>query len=284
MLKKACHELKRLPKITGSLKSINFRRTTPGSLATVLYSNRPPSPNHVLDRTHPALGYTRQVYAHVFPWRTYPGFTVRALPKALLAKPSYRFADPPYTLNEGPMKGRSANMSLLDCASKSVGGRVIRQEILRKFKTAISLIVVRGADVVGQGDDAKIVFREEDAGKAEDWILSDWTYIIRPGLELYRTPYSAFIPSLRRALQAIVSQGRRLESEWAQLAMEQRDQTSARPAHPMSQTRCEPFNAGDEESEPSLSRPRPPTTSQLPAGDRVPSYKPRRSGVLPRYP
>ncbi|CDO68610.1 hypothetical protein BN946_scf184996.g41 [Trametes cinnabarina] len=151
---------------------------------------------------------------------------MRTFPKALLDKPSPMHPDPPYSLNDGPVKGHSVNMSLLDCAPKSVGGRVLRQEILRKFKTAISLIVVRGADVVTEEDGTpRLIFNEVEAGDAiseeyaEDdkrWILSDWTYIIRPELPLYTMPYVSFIPCLREALQRSYVTGRRLEQEWAQ--------------------------------------------------------------------
>ncbi|KAH9903341.1 hypothetical protein C8Q73DRAFT_674291 [Cubamyces lactineus] len=280
MRREACHELKRLPKITGELKSINFRRTTPGSLLRVLYGNKPPPPSAVVDPTHPALRYGRTTFSHVFRWRSYTGFMMRAVPKALLAPPLTRHPDPPYTLNEGPMKGRSANMSLLDCMAKSVGGRAIRQDILRKFKTTISLIVVRGADVEGKRDNAKIVFRAEDAGRAQDWILSDWTYIIRPSLAVYGMPYTEFIPQLRKALREIVSDGRRMESQWAQLAIKHRGQTSARSTHAMSRPRQKSSNAMHEESGLSTSRPSPPPTPHIPAGDRASSYTQRASGSL----
>ncbi|KAI0657565.1 hypothetical protein C8Q70DRAFT_272267 [Cubamyces menziesii] len=258
MRRDTCLELRRLPKITGPLKSINFRRTTPGSITRIIYGNRPPPPSLVLDPTHPSLHYNRPSWGKTFPWRTYPGFAIRAVPKAVLAPPTTVHPDPPHTLNEGPLKGRSANMSLLDCEAKSVGGRVTRQVILRKFKTAISLIVVRGADVEGQGDEAKLVFREEHAGKAKDWILSDWTYIVRPKIEVYGMPYTEFIPTLRRALRDIVTDGRRLELEWAKLADKQRHQSFARPAHATSQPEHETLDAMQQESGSSSSRDRPP--------------------------
>ncbi|OSD00508.1 hypothetical protein PYCCODRAFT_1479171 [Trametes coccinea BRFM310] len=263
MQREACVELSHLPKLNQSIKSINFRRTTPGSVSHLAFSARPPPAKNVLDPSHPALAYNGAEWNRAFKWWRSQGFSIRAFPKGLLAKPDPFHPDPPYSLNEGPRKGHSLNMSLLDCAPKSVGGRVVRQEILRKFKTAISLIVVRGADVVQDEDgNPRLVFRtvtdatEEDGSywtdeedetvdqadtiagigtvveamtDAEDrtkpearamnrrderWILSDWTYLIRPELEVYGMSYVKLIPSVRDALQRILATGLRLEDDW----------------------------------------------------------------------
>ncbi len=61
-------------------------------------------------------------------------------------------------------------MSLMDVASKSAGGRVLRVNVLNKFKMAISLIVTRGADAeIGEGEQ-RIVFKSERLGG--EWVLS----------------------------------------------------------------------------------------------------------------
>ncbi|KAI0649854.1 hypothetical protein C8Q79DRAFT_900791 [Trametes meyenii] len=207
-----CGEMNRLPKITQGIKSVNFRRTTPGSIRRMVYANKPPPPSAVVDPNHPALAYAPHEFIRTFPWRSFPGFKLRVLPKGLLDAPTSRYPDPPYTLNEGPTKGRSVNMSLLDVAPKSVGGRVVRQDILRKFKTAISLIVTRGADVEGPEGQKRVVFR--DVNDAESWILPNWTYVIRPEHEVYSMPYKRLIPLLRDFLQLTAVTGRRLERDW----------------------------------------------------------------------
>ncbi|KAI8989061.1 hypothetical protein BD414DRAFT_324173 [Trametes punicea] len=216
MHREACAELSHLPKLAQGIKSINFRRTTPGTISFILFSKHPPPVSRVLDPTHPALSYSPYDWMRAFPWRACHGFSMRAIPKGLLTEPSPRHPEPPYSLNDGPRKGHSLNLSLLDCAPKSAGGRVVRQQILRKFKTAISLIVVRGADAEGPEDDRRLVFRDEEAGKGEQWILPDWTYIVRPELEVYKMLYAQLIPLLRRTLRAIAITGIRLEQEWAQ--------------------------------------------------------------------
>ncbi|KAI0672230.1 hypothetical protein C8Q78DRAFT_735687 [Trametes maxima] len=202
-------------------------RTTPGSIHRMLYANKPPPPSVVVDPQHPALSYTPHEFLRTFPWRVCPGFKLRVLPKGILDAPASRYPDPPYTLNEGPTKGRSVNMSLLDVAPKSVGGRVVRQDILRKFKTAISLIVTRGADVEGPAGQKQVVFR--GTNEAASWILSDWTYVIRPEHEVYSMPYKRLIPLLRDVLQLTAVTGRRLEYVWAKMRQvaPQRDPSSS---------------------------------------------------------
>lgn len=62
------------------------------------------------------------------------------------------------------------SMSLLNVAPKKVGGRPLLVKVMNKLKTAISLVVTKGADV-RQGQDGKeeIVFDGEVGG--EKWIL-----------------------------------------------------------------------------------------------------------------
>ncbi len=187
--------------------ALQFKRTTPGSIGNLIYSSRPPNPNRVLDPTHPALHFKPAQYAKVFPWRVYPGFSLRALPKSLLEKPPYPAPNPPFVLapprsvtldkgqareedtgdedesggeegdgvDGGPTaewveeKGR-ISMSLANVASLGIGGRVVRVNVLNKFKNAIALVATRGADVESGPDGAKrIVFRDTQAGP--HWVL-----------------------------------------------------------------------------------------------------------------
>lgn len=224
-----CLELSCLPKPTSGIKSIKvrhislppfifrwtvltagavlqFKRNTPGSITSLIYSNRPPNPNRVLDPTHPALHFKPAQYAKAFPWRSYPGFSLRAVPKSLLEKPSYPAPNPPFamspprsvTLDKGKAreedvsderegedgqdgvgeepaagwkeeKGR-ISMSLVNAASIGVGGRVLRVKVTNKLKNAISLVATRGADVEPGPDGVKrIVFRDEQADPP--WVL-----------------------------------------------------------------------------------------------------------------
>lgn len=146
-----------------------FRRTSPGSIYRVVYAHKPLPPNSAVDPTHPALGYRNQEFLRAFPWRCYNGFKIRALPHAVLEKPTTPFPSPPYKLSRGDGGGRSVNMSLLDVAPRDVGGHVVRQDTLRKIKTAVSLIVTRGADVEGPKGKEKVVFKGADTPDA--WIM-----------------------------------------------------------------------------------------------------------------
>ncbi|KAI0827311.1 hypothetical protein BC628DRAFT_1368892 [Trametes gibbosa] len=215
MSKSAFAEICRLPKVEGRIKSINFRRTTPGAIFPIVHANKPPRPNQVLDPAHPALTYLPIDFTRAFPWRICDGFKLRTFPHALLQRPSQPHPSPPYEINAGPTRGRRVNMSLLDIAPRNIGGHVVRQEVLRKFKTAISLIVTRGADVEGAEGSEKVVFREDN--DPFDWILTDWVYIIRPEERVYIMPYHHLIPALREVMQITVATGRRLEKEWAKM-------------------------------------------------------------------
>ncbi|KAI0767348.1 hypothetical protein C8Q74DRAFT_951049 [Fomes fomentarius] len=227
-----CVELHKLHKPAHGLKSINFKRTTPGGVHNVAHANKPPSKQRVLDPTHPALKLTPSEFGKAFPWRTYPGFAIRAVPKALLERPANPFPDPPfppapvYSKDDDRAKdGRGrVSMSLLNVASKSAGGRVLRVNVLNKFKTAISLIVTRGADAERGEGEQRIVFKPERLGG--EWVLSDWTYICRPEPELNRMSYATLISSLRCALHDIVVRGNELEQRWAaELARQKRSTT-----------------------------------------------------------
>ncbi|KAH9851069.1 hypothetical protein C2E23DRAFT_904599 [Lenzites betulinus] len=193
-----------------------FRRTTPGSIYPIIHANKPPPPNQALDPTHPALSYLPADYIRAFPWRTCDGFKLRALPHALLQQPSPRHPSPPYQLHTGPTRGeRRVNMSLLNIAPRNIGGHVAREQVFRKFKTAISLIATRGAYVEGSGDTAKVVFGDDN--NPFDWILTGWVYVIRPEERVYSMPYQHLIPALRDVLRVTAVTGRRLEKEWAKM-------------------------------------------------------------------
>lgn len=106
---------------------------------------------------------------------------------------------------------------------------VIRSKIATKIKTALSLIVTRGADVQRDAKGREmLVFNQGDAGP--DWILAgassasaattsyehpaDWTYVFRPKLQLYRMPYEELIPILRDGLNSVRLRAQWLESQW----------------------------------------------------------------------
>ncbi|KAI0752858.1 hypothetical protein C8Q80DRAFT_480257 [Daedaleopsis nitida] len=217
-----CVELSRLPKRRGGLTSVKFKRTTPGTIGFISRANKPPSIHRVLDPKHPALRYTPAQFAKAFPWRTYPGFAFRAVPKGLLEKPANLFPNPPFAFaplrtaegqqNDGECDWVS--MSLMDVGGKIEGRRVVQVKVLNKLKNAISLVATRGADVEeGEGRAQRMVFRPERLGA--DWVMSDWTYICRIDPEVYTMPYTNLIPTLRRALDDVVVHAKQLEAQWA---------------------------------------------------------------------
>ena len=135
---------------------------------------------------------------NAFPWRIFPVFHLRVVPRALLEVPTVPWPDPPFTPAHVRSRRRAAerwlgdpaapamgtggggggggraqvDMSLVNVGVKEVGGRVTRVNVSRKLKTAISLVVTRGADVeVREDGRSEIVFRDEELG-GENWILS----------------------------------------------------------------------------------------------------------------
>ncbi|EPS96408.1 hypothetical protein FOMPIDRAFT_1130523 [Fomitopsis schrenkii] len=196
-----CTELSRLPKAAKNLKSLNFKGTTPGSATGFVSSG-------YIDPTHPA---TRPGSAKPRAYFESAHLSIRAIPKATLRNPTC-----PVVAPFPPSKrvfGR-VHVSLQKTMSTAeLPTAVIRSKIATKIKTALSMIVTRGADVQ---KDAKgkerIVFNQRDA--RPDWILHDWTYVFRPMLQLYQMPYKELIPILRDGLQSLRSRAQRLESQW----------------------------------------------------------------------
>lgn len=176
-------------------------------------------------------------------YRTVPtahanGFILRAVPKAVLHRVPYPWPDPPFrpASERGPDAGR-INMSLLKVLGKNVSrSAVVRKRIGYRVKTALGLIVSRGADVeLDTKGRERVVFRQEDAG--QKWVLqgvfcacclpwytacslaADWTYYMLPTLELYRMPIQTLIPSLRRALITVNQRARQLDERgWQRVA------------------------------------------------------------------
>ncbi|KZT04862.1 uncharacterized protein LAESUDRAFT_681933 [Laetiporus sulphureus 93-53] len=210
-----CRELSRLPKAS-KLRSLNFRRTTPGTYKPLLFGDYCNLTGPV-DPTHPAAKTPQKLLCHLFPTAKAKGFALRAVPKALLWKVTIPWPDPPYS--PAPARGPGSprlNVSFVRLMSKSLAkSSVVRSKVGLKMKTAISLIVTRGADVeTDEKGRKKIVFKEGDIG--DKWILSEWTYIHSPTLEVYRMPYYDLIPALRKTLKAVKFQAEILErTVWA---------------------------------------------------------------------
>ncbi|KII91580.1 hypothetical protein PLICRDRAFT_51722 [Plicaturopsis crispa FD-325 SS-3] len=92
MSRAKCPELSRLPKLNFN-KRVNFRHNTPGT--TLLNRNR------TVDPTHPAArSFGPRSWPTIAPKFLSPYLKVRAIPKAILAKPDTIWPDPPYGPSE----------------------------------------------------------------------------------------------------------------------------------------------------------------------------------------
>lgn len=232
-------ELRKLPKATG-FKSVNFRRQTPGSPDRLL-SPRPKQ--NILDLTHPASN----VSLNSFPSFKSDELGIKAYPMALLKKPdvmwqveSYQFDSwddrvarakqtnalagsvghhptvAPMILNNSKPDRVSMSFVGLNSKKRTSGKRHIRATIVKKIKTAINLIVIRGADVTELKGRPRLVLNQHGGKDAQSQrILHGWSYIFFPSLHIYRMPYHDLIPKLRSALRFIFEKGTTMEKRWA---------------------------------------------------------------------
>ncbi|KAI0342367.1 hypothetical protein BDW22DRAFT_1330657 [Trametopsis cervina] len=208
-----CADLSRLPKSV-QLKSVNFRRTTPGSVfptgTAVGYRGLAPR----IDSTHAASTLHRTQLQRLLPAVRKPAFSLRAVPKAALYTPETVWPQPPYA--PAPTRNGVVNMSLVKMIGLKVHkSAVIRKKITGRLKLAIRLIVTRGAQTE-QDEDGNFVLVLDDADAGNHWVLdADWTYAITPQLEAYRMPFPLLVRDLRNALREIVAKGRKLDDTWS---------------------------------------------------------------------
>ncbi|KAJ7700344.1 hypothetical protein B0H17DRAFT_1047030 [Mycena rosella] len=241
---RGCPEVKKLAKAP-RISSLHFRRQTPGSATNVAFSNA----KRRLDPDHPPGGHPKD---KGFVWArsaTAP-FKLGAIPMGLLGKPETSFFAQEFdSFNARVARGASeegggvAPMRLhdprhnrlpmsLQVATRKEIRPTQRSRILRRFKTALTLVATRAADAREVKGRLQLVF--DDKGAEGHWILHGacyvafvgdvllkgwyvgWTYLLRPSLELYRMPYPEMVQLLRPMLRDIWTRGTSIEAEWAE--------------------------------------------------------------------
>ncbi|CAK5275621.1 unnamed protein product [Mycena citricolor] len=233
-----CTQLSKLPK-TARIASVDFHAKTPGHFALYI-----PAPRHKrLDPNHPAFNDTAKPSVIWAPSPT-KAFGLGVLHKGLLLDSQHLFGknvalDVPYDRTTTRIGGKEpvpiepgGRLSMsLQMQSLSIFRVHERVKTYRRFKTAIGLIVTRGAD--GKMVDGKwnLVFNDKEV--SEDWILAgsflraicdlraytdilDWTYYLRPTLEIYRMPYPELISLLRPMLRMLQIRATAMEQKWMQ--------------------------------------------------------------------
>ncbi|KAJ7284113.1 hypothetical protein C8J57DRAFT_753915 [Mycena rebaudengoi] len=272
-----CPELSKLPKAP-RISSLRFRRQTPGSAASFAPHGKPPKLSSRLDPQHPALHSSEKGDGAI--WFRTPAFSLAAIPMGVLTKPNHNGTPLPTEpfdswanrAARGASTGSIAPMMLLNdpgsnrisvslqLASQSTAHRSVhvRVQILRRFKTALSLIAVRAADVKEIKGRLRIVFDEKPT---ENWILRGWTYRLSANPVLYRMPYPELVQVLRPALRKLWHQGTQVEWKWAAAHRATRKQNGSRSAQPIAQG-VDVFRHHGEES---VSPSPPSIPRQLPA-------------------
>ncbi|TDL23100.1 hypothetical protein BD410DRAFT_189715 [Rickenella mellea] len=224
-------DLSKLPKAP-HFKSIKFDRNTPGSAAELC--NGTASKTNIVDKTHPLARTAHpKTWARTLPTANHKALLIRAFPKALLARPEIPRPDPPFSLRPEPRRivGKSgehieqidkwANVSAqFVIGIKTARSACVRARIKRRLKTALVLIVTRGAHLAysdGDGVGDKVLM-SDDGGTvrgAYSWILRDWTYVFTPSAEVFRMPYPELVGIMRVGLSNITKRARWLERSWA---------------------------------------------------------------------
>lgn len=128
---------------------LSIKRHTPGSPVPLLFPGSAPySPSLTIDPNHPATRWK----AYAFPNFICPAFILRAVPNAALVRPeldrrSCRM-ERSVMVSRGKDGSKRLNMSILFMISKQKTDKraVVRNRIAMRIRTALQLIVTRGAD------------------------------------------------------------------------------------------------------------------------------------------
>jgi len=201
------YELTKLLSPPTTLKSLKYRRSTPGSTTT---SSHPVNPRHPAF-TDADKNHRRRIPP--LPIFHSAAFKLRVIPHGLLAIPESPHPFPRHD-DYGKVKRRvkpftRASLQFSFSLPPLPTLAVHRFRIKAKIKEALSLIVTRGAQV---DSERKIVFVHADIG--EMWLLKDWTYCFHPSLEVYRMPMNDLIQAIRQALEHVATQGKHLIMKW----------------------------------------------------------------------
>lgn len=131
---------------------MKFRRTTPGSVNALINPGctRPHQYGGPVNPHHPASKLRTATLLPQLPSCRTSSISVKAFPKAMLAKPTATWQSPPWRPAPSSWPNdRRVNMSIcIMTGIKAFGNRqVIRKTLVSKIKNALNLIVVRDPTV-----------------------------------------------------------------------------------------------------------------------------------------
>ncbi|KAK1227021.1 hypothetical protein PQX77_009983 [Marasmius sp. AFHP31] len=274
-----CVELSRLNRITGRIKSLKFRRQTPGD-PNGFISLR----GNCFDPSHPGFGSARKI----FPKFIDSNLTVNALPFSLLpthdiVPPHVNFFVEPWTErvrrtisspdydpsvpellqvklhNEHPEQRRLPISVRFTIPIKTTSKKkVVRGRITNRLRTAIALATVKGAEVKEVDGKETVVMNEEKGTKMlKESVRSGWMYTFMPSLEVYLMPYAKLVPLVEKALSTVSNEIVGLERMWAKKALRevtvparvqraQATRLSKRPSRSLKDTDLDVVEASDD--------------------------------------
>ncbi|KAI0293631.1 hypothetical protein B0F90DRAFT_1762023 [Multifurca ochricompacta] len=208
-----CIQLRRLPKAPTSLRSVNFRHTTPGSSVVLLTKFKPQPTRELFDPNYPGAHLSLSRRQSLAPRWVSKHFTLYAFPKAFLTKPDVPYSKPykprPYPERPRRPEQRSVDMFLQVIAfnSRVMLKPIVGTKIKRRLKEAVRLIVTRGA-AVEESRGGLILYKWIVPG-AYSYSLrlvegrregENGTYVALPTTEIFRIPFAEQIGLMRKAL------------------------------------------------------------------------------------
>ncbi|KAJ8083365.1 hypothetical protein PM082_009237 [Marasmius tenuissimus] len=236
-----CVELSRLNRATGRIKSLKFRRQTPGDPNGFITLR-----GGCFDPSHPGFGSAR----NIFPKFIDSNLTVNALPFSLLpthdiVPPHVNFFVEPWTervrrtisspdydpnapellpvklQNEHPEQRRlPISVRFIIPIKTTSKKKVVRGRITNRLRTAIALATVKGAEVKEVDGKETVVMNEEKGTKMlKEGVRSGWMYTFIPSLEVYLMPHAKLIPLVEKALSTVSNGIVDLERTWAKKAL-----------------------------------------------------------------
>ncbi|KIJ40394.1 hypothetical protein M422DRAFT_780706 [Sphaerobolus stellatus SS14] len=226
-------ELSHLPKAP-EIRSLRFRNVAPGRVGNLFLFQRATDP---VDKTHPWAKVLFRTFGKQIPQVSLPQFNLACYPFALMERfddinymrqarqrgISQEFDEAllqytsglktlaPQATLPSPGDSRRKKYTLPISAAISVPktlhkSAVLRNKLKSRIREALRMVVVLGAKVSGEKEDAVEITTAEGISlesKDDALVVQGWVYVFRPTLELLRCPWPTLIKQMRIGLENV---------------------------------------------------------------------------------